>query len=43
MVAFGFNIAFPDPSGAIAGIGIGINFNNGDYNGTVYLDDVMLQ
>jgi hypothetical protein len=39
----GFNIAFPDPSGTIAGIGIGINFNNGDYNGTVYLDDVMLQ
>jgi hypothetical protein len=39
----GFNIPFPDASGTVAGIGIGINFNNGDYNGTVYLDDVMLQ
>lgn len=39
----GFNIPFPDATGMAAGIGIGISFNNGSYNGTVYLDDVMLQ
>jgi hypothetical protein len=39
----GFNIPFPDASGTSAGIGIGIDFNNGDYNGTVYLDDIMLE
>lgn len=39
----GFNIGFPDATGVAAGIGIGISFNVGSYNGTVYLDDVKLQ